>query len=173
MPSSIRSGFPVLLAMATLASPLRGQVAGQWSSCKTDSLSTFNCGQYYTGTVTLTSELKGPNVHQSLQIVAAVAGGKVTCTVKGTEVGDFAGPGMLAVEHENTANAGGYSISVWCPESAGERPRRGDAPRISITKQRATDYAILEGKDSYDHPDTDAANGISGKESVTWTLRRP
>src|ERR1041385_4966111 len=84
-----------------------------------------------------------------------------------------AGRGMLAVEHENTANAGGYSISVWCPESAGERPRRGDAPRISITKQRATDYAILEGKDSYDHPDTDAANGISGKESVTWTLRRP
>ena len=173
MPSSIRSGFPVLLAMATLVSPLRGQVAGQWSSCKTDSLSTFNCGQYYTGTVTLTSELKGSNVHQSLQIVATVAGGKVTCAVKGTEAGDFTGPGMLAVEHENTANAGGYSISVWCPESAGERPKRDDAPRISITKQRAADYATLEGKDSYEHPDADAANGISGKESVTWTLRRP
>jgi hypothetical protein len=137
-----------------------------------DSLATFNCAQYYTGTITMTSELKGSDVNQSLLVVATVSAGKVSCKVKGTEVGDFEGAGMLALEHANTENAGEYAISVWCPESAGARPRRGDAPIIAIKDQKSTDYAKLEGKDSYDHPDADAANGLSGTETITWGLRR-
>ncbi len=129
-----RRGLLVLVAMLILAPSLLGQVSGRWSSCKTDSLSTFNCAQYYTGTVTLTSELKGSNLNQSLRIVATVADGRVSCQVKGTEVGDFEGAGMLAVEHENTDNAGEYGISVWCPESSGKRPKRGDAPLVSVTR---------------------------------------
>jgi hypothetical protein len=114
-------------------------------SCKTDSLANFNCSQYYSGTVTLTSELKGADLHQSLRVVATVTGGRVSCQVTGTEVGDFQGPGMVAVEHHSK-------------------------PVISVTHQRASDYATLDGKDSY--VSSDEANGTTGTDTITWALRR-
>ncbi|HET9707843.1 MAG TPA: hypothetical protein VFP39_06035, partial [Gemmatimonadales bacterium] len=80
---------------------------------------------------------------------------------------------MVAVTHEATLMVGGgYSISVWCPEEAGDRSRARTEPQIKIEGQRAASYTTLEGKDSHEHPDADAANGISGTETITWALRR-
>lgn len=172
MPRSLRRGLLVSFLVVALAPALPGQVSARWSACKSDSLSNFNCASYYTGTVTLSSDLKGANINQSLRIVATVTAGKVTCQTRGTETGDIDGPGMLFVEHENTENAGEYRISVWCPESAGKRPTRNDAPLIEIMDQQSRDYGTLEGKDSYDNPNSDEANGLSGTETVTWALRR-
>jgi hypothetical protein len=146
--------------------------AQTWSGCRTDSLSTFNCSHYYSGTVTLTSELKGTGVNETLSVVATITAGRVTCRLKGSEVGEFEGPGMIAVEHGNTMNAGEFKIDVWCPAAEGERPTRGDSPLIQVMNQQAADYGTLNGKDSWEHPSADAANGITGTETVTWQLRR-
>lgn len=163
----------VLLLVPTLvALPLAAQASGAWSGCKTDSLSTWNCFQYYSGTVTITSELKGGGVHQTFRAVATITAGRVICKVKDSEVGEFEGPGMLAVEHESTMNSGRYSIDVWCPAEAGTRPTRRDSPLIQVMKQQAADYGVLSGKDPHEHPSTDAANGLSGTETIEWALRR-
>lgn len=63
LPSSLRRSLLLPVVMVALAPPLLGQVSARWSSCKSDSLATFNCAQYYTGKVTLTSDLKGPDIH--------------------------------------------------------------------------------------------------------------
>ena len=160
-----------VLALFLLPHGLSAQ-AGAWSGCKADSLSIYNCAQYYSGTVTYASELKGADLHETLTVVATITAGRVTCQVKGSEAGEFAGPGMLAVEHGSTANAGEFKINVWCPEAEGDRPTRGDSPLIQVMNQRATDYGTLNGKDSWEHPSADAANGITGTETISWQLRR-
>lgn len=162
------------LAPLALCSPLAAQTENRWA-CRADSLSGFNCAQYYNGTVTLASELRGSNnLRQTFRVVATVTGGRVSCQVTGTEVGEFDGPGMLVVAHRATLTVGGgYDISVWCPEEAGQPPRRRSSPGITIVRQQATDYTVLEGRDAHEHPDTDAANGLTGTETITWTLRRP
>lgn len=152
--------------------PLRGQAAGSWSGCKTDSLSTYNCAPYYSGTVSLSSELKTPNGTESRSIVATVTAGRVACRVKGADGSAFEGPGMLVAEHAGTGNAGKYTIKVWCPEAAGTRPTRDDYPVIDTYERQAANYAALDGKDAHEHPDADAANGVSGTETITWSLRR-
>jgi hypothetical protein len=163
----------VALAVLLRTSPLLyGQVTASWSGCKTDNLSTYNCASYYNGTVTLTAALKTPNGTESRSITATVAAGRVTCRVKGPTDSPFDGPGLLAVEHGNTANAGEYTIQVWCPEAPGGKPSRDDAPAIDSYKRQAANYGILEGKDEHEHPDTDAANGVTGTETVSWSLRR-
>ena len=162
----------LMLALATIAHPLHAQ-EGRWT-CRADSLSGFNCAGYYSGTVTLTSELRVGDARQTLRVVALVTGGRVRCQVDGSEVGAFTAPGMLAVAHEATRVAGGgYAISIWCPMSADERPRRGTEPLIAVMQQQAADYAVLEGRDEHEHPDADAANNVSGTETITWALRRP
>ena len=161
------SGFALLFA-----SLLEAQGTGRWA-CRTDSLSIYNCATHYSGTVTLTSELRGQNLRQALRIEATITGGRVMCRVTGTESGAFEGAGMLAVEHAVAqATGGGYSINVWCPESAGDRPRRGSSPVIQVMNQSAADYGVLEGRDQHEHPDADSANGLSGTETITWSLRR-
>ena len=161
----------ILLALVATTHRVHAQ-AGQWA-CRVDSLSGYNCAGYYSGTVTLTSELRGSDLHQTLRVVATVTDGRVSCQVSGSEVGEFGGPGMLAVTHEAAQVAGGgYSISVWCPASEGEQPRRGDSAMIEIMRQRAATYATLEGRDAHEHPDADAVNGLSGTETITWSLHR-
>ena len=167
----VARGLALGVLAVVLCPALQAQAAGQWA-CRADSLSGWNCAHYYNGTVTLTSELTG-SVHETHKIVATVTGGRATCRVSGSEMAEFEAPGMVAVTHEATLMVGGgYSISVWCPEEAGDRPRRGTEPQIKIQGQRATSYTTLEGKDSHEHPDADAANGVSGTETITWTLRR-
>lgn len=171
MMTLLRSGM-LLLLPTLVALPLAAQASGPWSACSMDSLSTWNCARYYSGTVTLTSELRGADLRQTYRVVATVTAGRVMCQVKGSEVGEFEGPGMLAVEHGSTLNSGTYGIDVWCPEEAGKRPTRRQAPLIRVMKQQATDYTVLSGKDSYEHPDADAANGLAGTETIEWALRR-
>ena len=163
-----------LLALVLMQGPahLRAQASGPWSGCKTDSLSNYNCAQYYSGTVTYNSELKTPNGTEVRSITATVNGGKVSCKVKTPDGPAFDGPGMLAAEHSGTGPSGQYNIKVWCPESAEGRPTRKDYPVIDTYDQEAADYAKLEGKDSHDHPDADAANGITGTETIAWQLTR-
>ena len=170
-----RSGSISLLALGLILQSqalLRAQANTSWSACKTDNLSNYNCASYYSGTVTLTAQLKTPDGTEARSITATVAGGRVTCRVKGPTEPAFEGAGMLAVEHESTANAGEYSVQVWCPDSPGARPSRDDAPVIDTYKQQAANYGVLEGKDAHEHPDTDAANGVTGTETITWSLRR-
>ena len=165
---------PRLLVCLVALGPasLAAQAPAAWSACRTDSLATCNCAQYYSGTVSLTSQLKNGDVTETLSIVATVTGGRVVCRVQDSEAGEFEGPGMLVVEHDNNTNAGGYDISVWCPEAEGERPTREDYPVIQVMKQRATDYGTLEGRDEHAHPSEDAVNRVTGKETITWRLRR-
>jgi hypothetical protein len=161
------------LLMLAVCGSAAAQAPGRWG-CRMDSLSTFNCAQYYSGTVTMAADLRGTNVNQTRRVVATITGGRVSCRVSGTDVTEFEGPGMLAVEHKATQVAGGaYEISVWCPEEAGGRPTRRDTPLITVMNQQAADYSVLEGRDAHEHPDADAANGLSGSETITWTLRRP
>ncbi|HEV8125301.1 MAG TPA: hypothetical protein VGP80_13730 [Gemmatimonadales bacterium] len=160
--------FPFALGVA----PLQAQGSPAWSRCTMDSLSTWNCAQYYSGTVSYNAELKGQDLHQVRSIVATITAGRVTCKVKEPDAPEFEGPGMLAVEHESNMNAGKYKISVWCPEAAGERPTRRDDPMIESYEQQAADYATLNGKDAHEHPDADAANGLTGTETITWALKR-
>jgi len=172
MSINLRRMMVVAFLAVTLCPPLAAQASDRWA-CRADSLAGFNCAQYYQGTVTLESQLTGPNVRQTLRVVATVTGGRVSCQVTGSEVGDFSGPGMLAVDHEATqATGGGYTISVWCPEAAGSLVHRGTDPGITVMQQRAADYAVLEGRDAHEHPSADAANGLSGTETITWALRR-
>ena len=173
---ALRSGYQALLAIWVLvllsAAPLPAQQTGPWSRCNTDSLSNYNCAQYYSGTVSLTAELKTADGTESRSIVAVVTAGRVTCRVKESGTEEFEGPGMLVAEHESNQNAGGYVIRVWCPESKGERPTRRQSPAIDTYEQRTADYATLEGKDAHEHPDADPANGVSGTETLAWQLRR-
>lgn len=164
--------LPAIVPFAFCA-PLTAQVPARWASCRMDSLATWNCAQYYSGTVTLTSELRGTNIRQSFRVVATITGGQVRCLVNGTEAGEYEGAGMLTVEPASTEIAGEYRINVWCPEEAGRPVRRRDSPLIVITEQRAADYTRLEGTDAHEHPDADAANGLSGTETIAWELRRP
>ena len=160
------------LALVLGQAPLRAQVAGPWSGCKTDSLSNYNCAHYYSGTLSLTSALKTADGTVTRSIVATVTAGRVTCRVEETGTAAFEGSGMLAAEHAGTGNSGKYTLKVWCPEAKGERPTRNDTPIIDTYGQQAADYATLEGKDAHEHPAADPANGVSGTETLAWRLHR-
>ena len=161
-----------VLALLLAPDALAAQAQGAWSGCKADSLSIWNCAQYYSGTVTYTSELKGTDLHETFSAVATITAGRATCKIKGSEVGEFEGPGMVVVEHGSTMNSGEFKINVWCPEAEGERPTRSDSPLIQVMNQRAADYGTLNGKEDGEHPSADSANGVTGTESITWQLRR-
>ena len=170
-----RSSLIGILALALILqvhSPVGAQTAPSWSACKTDKLSTYNCASYYTGTVTLAAELKTPNGVESRSITATIVAGRVTCRVKGATEPAFEGAGMLLVEHASTTNSGEYTIRVWCPDAPGEKPSGGDAATIDSYERQAASYGVLEGKDQHEHPEADAANGVSGTETITWALRR-
>jgi len=162
--------FPISLWQA----PLAAQTSGAWSKCNMDSLATWNCAQYYSGTVTLVSALKAPSagVDERKAVTATVTAGRVNCRVKSNDTPEFEGPGMVAVVHDGTGNAGGYEIHLWCPEESGRRPTRRDYPVIDVIDQQAGDYATLDGKDAHEHPDADSINGVSGTETFTWHLVR-
>ncbi|HEU5154285.1 MAG TPA: hypothetical protein VFU03_06125 [Gemmatimonadales bacterium] len=164
--------FLLTLVLGLSPARLRAQASGPWSGCKTDSLSNYNCAQYYSGTVSYNSELKTADGTEVRSITATVTGGKVSCKVKTPDGPAFDGPGMLVAEHASSMTSGKYSIKVWCPEAAGERPTRKDYPAIDTNEQQAADYATLEGKDAHEHPDADPANGVSGTETIAWQLKR-
>ena len=171
--SARRLCLALLASALVLPAPMKGQVISPaWSTCKGDSLATWNCGHYYSGTVSVSNELNGTDVHETWSVVATVAAGRVTCHIKGSEVGEFEGPGMIAVEHGSTLNSGKYAINIWCPEAEGEQVTRRDTPMIMVRDQESADYVTLDGKDEYEHPSADSANGITGTETVTWRLRK-
>ncbi len=172
MATPVRRLGLLLLLLALIPSVLPAQGSPAWAGCRADSLSNYNCAHYYSGMVSLNSELKTANGTETWSVVATVTGGRATCRVKGSDTPEFEAPGMLAVEHGSNMNSGAFTIKVWCPESAGKRSTRRDSPSIETYDQRAADYATLEGKDAHEHPNTDAANGASGTEVITWRLRR-
>jgi len=172
MRTTLRRLLPAMLAMTVWQAPMSGQVAAAWSKCNQDALSTWNCASYYSGTMSLVSDLKGPSFHNTLSITATVTAGKVVCETRSSERGDFGGPGLIAVTHANTGMSGEYEIQIWCPEEPGDKAERGDAPLLQTYEQHATDYATLGGTDSHEHPDADAANSVTGTEKLTWNLRR-
>jgi len=171
MANALRT-FGALALLATLCQPLPAQVTGDWSACNQDSLATWNCARYYSGTVTQKSELKGENLHETWSITATVTAGRVACRVVKDEAPAFDGLGMLVVAQEGTTGSGGYEIQVWCPSEAGERVGRRDSPVIEVMDKTAANYATLVGTESYEHPDADSVNGITGGVTVTWNLRR-
>jgi hypothetical protein len=173
MTGSFRTGL--LIAVAAVAFGVGGLTAQRppaWTACKTDSLSTYNCASYYSGTVTLNSTLKAAGVNEFTVVTATVTAGKVLCQLKTNEIAEFTAPGMIMVEHDNNANAGGYEIKIWCPEEPGQRVTRDDYPMIEVMKQESRDYTRLDGEESYEHPDTDGVNGVSGNVTTSWHLER-
>lgn len=172
MATRVRRLALLLLPLALIPSVLSAQGSAAWSGCRTDSLSIYNCAQYYSGTVSLTAVLKTASGTDTSFVIATVTAGRVACRVKATDAPEFEAPGMLAVEHGSNMNSGDFKISVWCPAAAGERSTRRDSPSIETYDQRAADYATLEGRDAHEHSETDVANGVSGTEVITWRLRR-
>lgn len=61
---------------------------------------------------------------------------------------------------------------AWYPRTKGQPASRDDGPMNDTYDQEAADYATLSGRDAHDHPDVDAANGVSGTETVVWQPRR-
>ncbi len=160
------------LAALHLPGTLQGQGSKSWTDCKTDSLSTYNCATYYSGTASLTSQLKTPSGTENRSVLATVTAGRVVCRVTEADGSAFEGPGMLAAEHGSNMNSGEYVVRVWCPEAKGQRVKRSDSPIMDTYKQQADDYATLAGKDAHEHPDADAANGVSGTETLAWQFHR-
>lgn len=163
-------------ALATLAvllvpAALSAQISPAWNTCKGDTLSVWNCAHYYSGTVSVTSDVKGADFHQTYSVTATITAGRVHCKIKGSEVGEFEGPGMIAVEHKTTMNGGEYTIDIWCPEEEGQKTDRHREANIKVYPTQAADYAILSGKDENDGG-SDPANGVTGTETVTWSLRK-
>ncbi len=170
MATLLRRLVLLVLPIALWQAPLGAQGSKAWAQCRTDSLSNFNCAGYYSGTLTLSHTTKGSGINDAFSVIATVAAGKVTCRVKSTEDAEFEAPGMIAVEHGSNMDAGKYEISVWCPDAAGKKPKRGDSPMIRAMHQTAADYAKLVGTDGYE--EVDEANGVTENEKVTWDLRR-
>jgi hypothetical protein len=161
-----------LITLALGATVAHAQAAGAWSGCRADSLSIWNCAQYYSGTVSSASDLKGTDLHITMSVVATITAGKVSCHLKGSEIGEYTGPGMIAVEHSSTENTGKYTIKLWCPGAEGERVTRDDSPIIEVLDQQSADYRALSGTESYPHPDSDDANGLKGTYTSSWRLQR-
>jgi len=173
MTGSFRTRLLVWAALAAVSpAGLAAQRAPAWTACKTDSLSTYNCASYYSGTVTMNSTLKATGVNQFTVVTATVTAGKVSCRLKTEETPEFTAPGMLMVEHDNNQNSGGYEIKVWCPDEPGKRVTRDDYALIEVMKQESRDYTRLDGQESYEHPDADDVNGVTGTVTTSWHLER-
>lgn len=163
----------LVVAVIVLPLTLQAQVPAAWSDCRADSLAGWNCARYYSGTVTFRSELAvAAEGRSAVTITASIAAGRVTCRVEGTDVERFEGAGMLAVITEGPIAGGTYDIVLWCPGEAGEAMTRDAYPVVEIRKRRAASFTLLEGSDAWEHPDADPVNGVSGSETVTWSLRR-
>lgn len=161
----------LLLPMLLCQVSLQAQVSPRWSACRGDTLSTYNCASYYSGTFSTTSETKTADGTTTSSVVATLAAGRLTCRIKDSESGDdFEGAGMVAVQHEGTGDAGEYLIIIWCPETEGDRPSRHEPANLQSYKQRAADYATLVGKDSF--TEADEANGVTQTVTTTWTFKR-
>ena len=158
--------LPLLLSQVSL----QAQVSPRWSACRGDTLSTWNCASYYSGTFSTTNETKTADGTTTSSVVATLAGGRLTCRIKDSESGDFEAAGMVAVQHEGTGDAGEYNILIWCPEAEGDRLSRHEQPNLQSYKQRAANYATLEGKDSF--TENDEANGVTQTVTTTWTFKR-
>ena len=65
-----------------------------------------------------------------------------------------------------------HLLRTGCPEQPDDRPHRGTEAQIRIEKQRAANHGTLAGKDAHEHPEADAANGVSGTKTLTWSLKR-
>jgi hypothetical protein len=108
--------------------------------------------------------------------------------------GRISGSGLLIVEKPHsdpTDKSGQYQISVACP-SAELRwssvpkgggygpPTSGVTPARPATENRgadaiiyeheATDLSRLAGTETYEHPDADAVNHVTGTVTITWSL---
>jgi hypothetical protein len=174
MPAPFHRFGLLALSLAALhpSGVLKGQGSPLWADCKTDSLSTYNCARYYTGTVSLTSQLKTSSGTENRSVLATVTAGRVVCRVTEADGSAFEGPGMLVAEHGSNMTSGAYVVQVWCPEEKGQRVKRADSPILDTYQQQASDYATLAGKDTHEHPDADEANGVSGTETLAWQLHR-
>ena len=170
MATHVRRLGLLLLPMLLSQVPVGAQVSPRWSACRGDTLSTYNCASYYSGTFSTASETKTADATTTSSVVATLAGGRLTCRIKDSESGDFEAAGMVAVQHEGTGDAGEYLILIWCPETEGDHPSRHEEPNLQSYKKRAADYATLEGKDSF--TEKDEANGVTQTVNTTWSFKR-
>jgi hypothetical protein len=161
-----------LLAVLLVPAALPAQISPAWNTCKGDTLSVWNCAHYYSGTVSFASDIKGADLHETYSVIATVTAGRVHCKIKGSEVGEFEGPGMIAVEHKSTMNGGEYSIDIWCPEEEGQKTDRHREANLKVYPQQASDYATLAGKDEHESANADPANGVTGTDITTWQLKK-
>ncbi|HUT60026.1 MAG TPA: hypothetical protein VNA25_19445 [Phycisphaerae bacterium] len=115
-----------------------------------------------------------------------------------TEEGPVSGSGFLVVEKpfaSSTDRSGKYLISVWSPSAAtkwsnvpkvdgygpptsGTIPAepaswRGHEADEIIYEHDTEDFSLLAGTETYEHPEADAANHVTGTVTITWNLSMP
>ncbi len=130
-----------------------------------------NYAKFYSGTIGWTATLKAPGLDSRGAYEATVTRGKVQCQAKTTDDGEFSGPGLLVVEKPRsspTDRRGNYLIRVSCPSGPDEEISIDGG--LQIDERAAADFALLEGTESYPHPDSDEVNKVTGTMTVRWRL---
>ena len=134
--------------------------------------------------------VSGPVIENGTVIIRngriAAVGANVTIPPDATRIdatGKWVTPGIVnvattlgvveigAVQETNDTPARGRGDAITASHKVWEG-FNANSPLIQVMNQRAADYGTLNGKDSWEHPSADAANGVTGTETITWQLRR-
>lgn len=107
---------------------------------------------------------------------------------KYTEHGTISGKGLFALETpKGIVSDATYTIRIACPtpamqwraEEKGQPVKSGSEPwapadlkvaLIEIIEKPEVDFTLLEGRETYPHPESDEANAVTGTVRVTWRL---
>lgn len=107
---------------------------------------------------------------------------------KYTEQGTIGGKGLFALETpKGIVSDATYTIRIACPtpatqwraEERGQPVKTGSEPwapadlkvaLIEIIEKPEVDFTLLEGKETYPHPESDEANAVTGTVRITWRL---
>lgn len=156
-----------------------------------------NYAHLYSGTFSWRSNLAGEWGSYDRSVTVRVVQGVATCRggetevnisevqgqkVRTTELGTIQGPGLIAVEFDyDESGALVYRVTGACPSPVWRPSRQlpvqpaalGTSYEEQSYNQPATAIGInLSGSRDEPAPETDLANGVSGRVLVTWELKR-
>ncbi len=150
-----------------------------------------NYAHLYTGVFKWNSVLTAPKSSTIIAVQADVVGGRVTCNGSETLTEDgvsrvlkVQGNGLIAVEFKvDDTNSKVYNITVACPSpgDAGNPSQPAELGHFDQQSydQRKTSAGVdvapgvdLIGTNDYEDGASDAANGVNGRVTVSWSLKR-
>jgi hypothetical protein len=148
-------------------------------------------GRYYSGTVAWSGRWRfsnefgsgsgGETVTATIDSAAALSAvpvpTRVTCGGKVSSQGSsqtVSGNGLVDIvttPDGETPNSGTYLIRVACG-SEGSPAKLDHGIAITINRQETVtpDLRVLIGSETYEHPNTDRANNLTGTLTVSWRL---